>query len=119
MLSLLAAWFLSMIAAIAHAATMGVANTSCQAGTAAPTGCAGALQGAVTISATVPGGAQVARAEFVIDGALRATDTSYPYAYTWNTMLEENRSHTITVRAYDQPARDTTAPAVSLSLPAA
>ena len=53
--------------------------------------------GNVAIGAQV-GGAAPDRVEFSVDGQLRRTDTSAPYAYTWHTRAEANGSHTFSVR---------------------
>lgn len=70
----------------------------------------------------------ISRVEFRIDGALRATDTSAPYQYTWLNPPFGN--HTLTARAYDNnnvTATDTrsvtintpnTLPNVALTAPA-
>jgi N-acetyl-anhydromuramyl-L-alanine amidase AmpD len=44
-------------------------------------------------------GGSVARVEFVVDGALRATAAAAPYAYDWDTGVEAAGTHTLTVRA--------------------
>ena len=41
----------------------------------------------------------VARVEFVVDGAVRATATAAPYAYDWDTSAEAAGSHSLAVRA--------------------
>jgi N-acetyl-anhydromuramyl-L-alanine amidase AmpD len=41
----------------------------------------------------------VARVEFVVDAAVRATSTRAPYAYDWDTSVEAPGPHQLTVRA--------------------
>lgn len=55
----------------------------------------------ITASATDTGGSGMARVEFYIDGTLRATDTTSPYSYSWDSTTISNGSHSIYVRAYD------------------
>lgn len=56
----------------------------------------------VTLSATASdAGSGVSKVEFYVDGRLLATDTSSPYAATWNLRKVTKTGHTITVRAYD------------------
>lgn len=62
------------------------------------------LAGTIGITASASdenGGSGISKVEFYIDGALRATDTSLPYAYSWNTTTVTDGAHTIAARAYD------------------
>ena len=74
----------------------------------------------------------VAKVEFYVDGALRASDTTSPYSYSWNTTTSSNGSHTVMARAYDaannsrsasrtvtvsNSTSDTTLPSVSITSP--
>jgi hypothetical protein len=43
----------------------------------------------------------VTRVELYRDGALIGTDTSSPYAFTWDTTTVSNGSHSLQTRAYD------------------
>jgi len=57
----------------------------------------------VTLSATATdAGSGVAKVEFIVDGALLATDTASPYSATWQLRRVAKGPHTITVRAYDR-----------------
>ncbi len=91
------------------------------------------VSGSVALAATASDtGSGVARVEFRADGVLVGTDTSAPYAATWNSSGASVGSHTIQARAIDvagnaanssvnvtvpAPA-DTTAPTVALTSPA-
>ncbi|QIN81780.1 hypothetical protein GBA63_03360 [Rubrobacter tropicus] len=56
----------------------------------------------VTAAATATDTGGVARVEFLIDGALRATDTTSPYSADLNTAaLPHGTTHTVTARAVD------------------
>ena len=58
--------------------------------------------GKVTIQALAADASGIAKVEFYIDNALKATDASSPYSYNWNVNKSVSAgTHTITVRAYD------------------
>jgi hypothetical protein len=59
------------------------------------------VSGTVTVNATASDSVGVTKVEFYVDGALRSTDTSSPYSYSWNTTTFANSSHTIVAKAYD------------------
>jgi Bacterial Ig domain/Right handed beta helix region len=58
------------------------------------------VSGTINVGASATDSARVARVEFYLDNSLQATDTSSPYAWTWNTTSATNRSHTIMAKAY-------------------
>jgi hypothetical protein len=89
------------------------------------------LTGTVTLTATASDNVGVTRVEFYADGALLGSDTTAPYAYSWNSGALTNGSHTLSARAYDGVGNvgtsagvqvtlnnDRTAPTVSLTAPA-
>jgi hypothetical protein len=56
----------------------------------------------VTVTANASDDKGVARVEFYIDGALKATDTAAPYGYTWSPSRKVPYGpHTFTAKAYD------------------
>ena len=55
----------------------------------------------VIVSATATDNVAVSRVEFFVDGALRATDTTSPYNYSWDTTALPNGNHNLIARAYD------------------
>jgi len=71
----------------------------------------------------------VSKVEFYIDGALKSTDTTSPYNYSWDTKTIGDGSHTILAKAYDNASPvnvgqasatvtvDNTAPSVSVTAP--
>jgi len=86
--------------------------------------------GAVTVAATAADDRAVARVEFSVDGKLTATDSTAPYAFTWNADAVILGAHTLSARAVDTAGRatvakvtvtvaDLTAPTVALTAPAA
>ncbi|HKO57846.1 MAG TPA: Ig-like domain-containing protein [Thermoanaerobaculia bacterium] len=59
------------------------------------------VSGTVTITAAATDNVGVTKVEIFVDGALRTTDTTAPYTWSWNTTTFANSSHTITAKAYD------------------
>ena len=57
------------------------------------------LRGSVTLSATASGNPAVARVEFLVDGAVVATDTTSPYSVSWNTASRPDGAHALQARA--------------------
>ena len=90
------------------------------------------VSGTTAIAASASDNVGVAKVEFYVDGALRASDTTSPYSYSWNTTTSSNGSHTVMARAYDaannsrsasrtvtvsNSTSDTTLPSVSITSP--
>jgi len=57
--------------------------------------------GSITFSATASDNVGVTRVEFYVDGMLRATDTSSPYATTLDSTTLADGSHALVAKAYD------------------
>jgi hypothetical protein len=53
------------------------------------------------VTATASDNVGVTRVEFWLDGALQSTDTTSPYAWSWNTTSATNGAHTLQSRAFD------------------
>ena len=64
------------------------------------------LSGAVNINATATDDVEVARVDFYIDETLVLSNTTLPYAYTWDTTASSNGSHTIKAIAYDTSSNE-------------
>lgn len=90
------------------------------------------VSGTVAITASASDNIGVSRVEFYVNGVLQGTDTSTPYTYSWNTAALAAGSYTLMTRAYDAAGnvgqsgnvavtvtRDTTAPTVTMTSPAA
>ena len=90
------------------------------------------VSGTTAVAAGASDNVGVAKVEFYIDGSLRASDTTSPYSYSWNTTTSSNGSHTVMARAYDaannsrsasrtvtvsNSTSDTTLPSVSITSP--
>jgi len=59
------------------------------------------LSGKTTLKATATDNVGVAKVEFYIQDALKATSTVAPYEYTWDTTAASDGVYTITSKAYD------------------
>jgi hypothetical protein len=59
------------------------------------------VSGTVNVTANASDNVGVSKVEFWLDGALRSTDTTSPYAWSWNTTTFANGSHTLVAKAYD------------------
>jgi hypothetical protein len=59
------------------------------------------VSGTVNVTANASDNVGVSKVEFWLDGALRSTDTSSPYAWSWDTATFANSSHTLVAKAYD------------------
>ncbi|MEA5115933.1 MAG: Ig-like domain-containing protein [Geobacteraceae bacterium] len=90
------------------------------------------VSGTVAITASASDNIGVSRVEFYVNGVLKGTDTSTPYTYSWNTAALAAGSYALMTRAYDAAGnvgqsgnvavtvtRDTTAPTVTMTSPAA
>jgi Bacterial Ig domain len=56
------------------------------------------------------------KVEIKIDGVIRATVTSLPYDYAWNTSAESNGSHTIQVVGYDAAGNSTASSTITVTV---
>ncbi|MDP2905532.1 MAG: Ig-like domain-containing protein [Candidatus Omnitrophota bacterium] len=59
------------------------------------------VSGSVNIQATATDNVGVAKVEFYVDNSLKSTDTTSPYAYSWDTTTATNASHALKAIAYD------------------
>jgi hypothetical protein len=59
------------------------------------------VSGTTTISASASDNVAVTKVEFYVDSALKGTDTSSPYSYSWDTTAYSNAAHTLYTKAYD------------------
>src|SRR6266542_3146977 len=59
------------------------------------------VSGTTTVSATASDNVGVTKVEFYLDGALKSTDTTSPYSWSWGTTGSANGTHSLTSKAYD------------------
>jgi hypothetical protein len=67
------------------------------------------LSGTTTVTATASDNVAIVKVDFYIDGVLRGTDTSAPYAFAWDTTASGNGSHTLRATATDAAGNSTSA----------
>ncbi|WP_259302915.1 Ig-like domain-containing protein [Thermomonas sp. S9] len=72
--------------------------------------------GTITLSASASDNVGVSKVEFWIDGVLVATDTSAPYAVTFDSTTLSNGSHGLVAKAYDAAGNVGTSSSVSFSV---
>jgi Bacterial Ig domain len=72
--------------------------------------------GTVAINATASDNIGVSKVEFFVDGALKSTDTTSPYSYSWDSSSVANGSHSLTAKAWDAALNNTTSTAVSVTV---
>ncbi len=85
------------------------------------------VQGTVQVTATASDNRAIVRVEFYADAELLGTDTTAPYAASWDTTGWSNGAHTLSARAYDAAGNvhsvsrtvtlDTVAPSVAITSP--
>ncbi|MFZ2492739.1 MAG: Ig-like domain-containing protein [Thermoanaerobaculia bacterium] len=74
------------------------------------------VSGTVAVSAGATDNIGVTQVEFYLDGALKATDSSAPYSWSWDTTTATNASHGLTSKAYDAAGNSTTSAAVNVTV---
>lgn len=60
------------------------------------------IKGTTSIKVDATDNANVAKVEFYVQGVLKATDTSRPYEYSWDTTKVADGTYTISAKAYDE-----------------
>lgn len=74
------------------------------------------VSGTTTVSASASDNVGVTQVEFYVDGTLKATDTTSPYSFSWDTTTAANGSHSLTSKAYDAAGNVGTSSAVSVTV---
>jgi hypothetical protein len=59
------------------------------------------VSGTTAVTATASDNVGVTSVEFRVDGALKATDSSSPYSFNWDTTTASNGAHTVSATAFD------------------
>jgi len=71
----------------------------------------------VTVSANASDNAGIVTlVEFFVDGTLKASDTTAPHAFAWDTLTAADGPHTLTAKAYDPSNNVGTSAGVALSV---
>jgi hypothetical protein len=74
------------------------------------------VSGTVSVTASASDNVGVTRVEIYIDSALKATLTSSPYAWSWNTTTAANGAHAIVSKAYDAAGNVGTSATVTVTV---
>jgi beta-lactamase superfamily II metal-dependent hydrolase len=74
------------------------------------------VSGTASVTATAADNVGVTKVEFYLDGALVATDTASPFAWSWNTTTSTNASHTLTSTAYDAAGNSGSSAVISVTV---
>jgi hypothetical protein len=74
------------------------------------------VSGTIPVNATAADNIGVTKVEFYLDGALKSTDTTSPYSWSWDTTTATVGSHSLTAKAYDAATNSTTSTAVSVTV---
>ena len=74
------------------------------------------VSGTISVTASASDNVGVTKVEFYLDGALQATDTTSPYAWSWNTTTASNAAHTLTSTAYDAASNTGSSAAVNVTV---
>ncbi|TBR08001.1 MAG: carbohydrate-binding protein CenC, partial [Lysobacter sp.] len=72
--------------------------------------------GSITLSATASDNVGVSKVEFLVDGALKGTDTTSPYSMALDSTTLANGSHTLVAKAYDAAGNVGTSTGVAFSV---
>ncbi len=74
------------------------------------------LSGTTTLTATATDNVAVTKVEFYEGTNKLGEDTTSPYTYDWNTTTATNGSHSLTAKAYDAAANNTSSGAVTVTV---
>jgi len=74
------------------------------------------VSGTTSVTASASDNVGVTKVEFYLDGALQSTDTTSPYAWSWNTTTATNASHSLSTKAYDAAGNVGTSATVTVTV---
>jgi len=74
------------------------------------------VSGTLNVTATAGDNVGVTKVEFYVDGALKSTDTSSPYLFSWNTTTVANGARALVTKAYDASGNIGTSPTVTVTV---
>ena len=103
-------------AAVAVTVSNGIADTTAPVTAITAPAANATVSGTTSITASATDNVGVSRVEFYVSGVLKGTDTSAPYAYSWNTTSTANGSYSLTSRAYDAAGNVGQSAAVSVTV---
>jgi hypothetical protein len=72
--------------------------------------------GTITLAASASDNVGVARVEFLVDGALKGTDTTSPFSMTLDSTTLANAGHSLVAKAFDAAGNVGTSPAVAFTI---
>jgi hypothetical protein len=72
--------------------------------------------GTVSVTATASDNIGVTKVEFLVDGVLKSTDTTSPYAWSWDSTTAANGTRALTAKAYDAALNAGTSAAVNVTV---
>ncbi|GHG73385.1 M20/M25/M40 family metallo-hydrolase [Comamonas sp. JC664] len=75
-----------------------------------------AVSGVTTVTVDATDASGVSRVELLVDGVVRATSTTAPYTFAWDTAAEANGIRTLTARAVDGVNQAALSDAVSVTV---
>jgi hypothetical protein len=73
------------------------------------------VSGTVPVNASASDNVGVTKVELYLDGALKSTDTTSPYAWSWDSTTAANGSHALTAKAYDAATNVQTSTAINVT----
>jgi leucyl aminopeptidase len=107
----------AFVAELAKGTVPGIPNDTTPPTVAITAPAAGStVSGTVNITANASDNVALGRVEFWVDGALRATDTTSPYSYAWDTAAVANGSHSLVARAVDSSGNVGTSASVAVTV---
>ena len=74
------------------------------------------VSSAVSVTASAADNVAVTKVEFWLDGVLQSTDTTSPYAWSWDTATVTNGAHTLQSKAYDAANNVGTSSTISVTV---
>lgn len=74
------------------------------------------VSGTISVTASALDNVGATSVEFYLDGVLKSTDTTSPYAWSWSTTGSANGSHTLTSKAFDAASNVGTSAPVSVTV---
>jgi beta-lactamase superfamily II metal-dependent hydrolase len=74
------------------------------------------VSGTTTVTASASDNVGVTKVEFYLDGALKSTDTTSPYSWSWDTTTATNGAHSLTSKAYDAALNVGTSTAINVTV---